>query len=194
MSHIEVDNSREYNGGMTFGKIQSTYHSIKGGSMKKIVFIAVAVLFLSAGLVSAQMEHMMGEAPPQGAEEELCPMGYPPGMMGYGMMGYGMGPGMMGYGMGHGMKGYGMGPGMMGYGMMGCGMGPGMMGYGMMDFDKDEYEKFLDNTRDLRKEMHMKKFDYFEAMRDPEKNKEKIDKIRSEMKDIKKKIIKEMIK
>jgi len=170
--------------------------------MKKIVFITVSILFLSAGIVQAQMEHMMGEAPHQGAEEEeLCPMGYPPGMMGYGMgpgmmgygrgmMGYGMGPGMMGQwgcGMGPGMMGYGMGPGMMGYGMgpgmMGCGMGPGMMGYGMgpgmMGLDKDEFEQFLDKT-DLRKEMYMKKFDYFEAMRSPEKNKEKIDKIRSE--------------
>jgi len=172
--------------------------------MKKIVFITVAILFLSAGIVQAQMEHMMGEAPHQGAEEELCPMGYPPGMMGYGrgMMGYGMGPGMMGCGMGPGMMGYGMGPGMMGYGMgpgmMGCGMGPGMMGYGMgpgmMGLDKDEFEQFLEKTKDLRKEMHMKKFDYFEALRNPEKNKDQIDKIRSEMRDIRKKILKEMIK
>jgi len=152
--------------------------------MKKIVLITLAVLFLSAGMLHAEMTHMMGEGQHHGpGDDDTYRMGYD--MPGYGMMGYGMGPGMMGCGMGSGM---------MGGGMMGYGMGPGMMGCGMMDLDRDEYSAFLEKTKDLRKEMHMKKFDYFEAMRSPEKNKEKIDKLRSEIRELRKKIMKELYK
>jgi hypothetical protein len=124
--------------------------------------------------------------------------GMGPGMMG----GYGMGPGMMGgyggYGMGPGMMGgYGMGPGMMGgYGhgmhhnMMGggCyGMGPGMMGY----YSPEQYEKqfknqqeFLNDTKELRKKMHALKFDYAEALRNPETDKKDLERINAEMESI----------
>jgi hypothetical protein len=104
--------------------------------------------------------------------------------------GYGMGPGMMGgYGMGSGMMGgYGMGPGMMG----GCGMGSGMMsgmGYGMMGPGMmysygPEFKKYLDETKDLRKSLHMKMFDYMEALRDPETTREAITTLRKEMSDL----------
>jgi hypothetical protein len=133
--------------------------------------------------------------------------GMGPGMMGSGMMhGYGMGPGMMGgyggYGMGPGMMGayghgmhhnmmgggcYGMGPGMMG----GYGKGPGMMGY----FSPEQYEKqfkdqqeFLDATRGLRKKMHDLRFDYAEALRNPETDRKDLEKMNEEMESIWKQI------
>jgi hypothetical protein len=109
--------------------------------------------------------------------------GMGPGMMGgYGMHpgmmgGYGMGPGMMGgYGMGPGMMGgYGMGPGMMG----GYGMGPGMM-YGY----QPEMQEFFDDTVELRKKMHMKNFEYFEATRNPKTTREKLMSLQKEMQDL----------
>lgn len=130
-----------------------------------------------------------------------------PGMMGgYGMGsgmmgGYGMGPGMMGgYGMGHGMMGgHGMGSGMMG----GCGMGPGMMGgygYGvgpqMMNPEAEKQYKeyneknnrFLDETKELRKELHLLKFEYQEALRSTPGPSDKLDKMRREMFDLEQKI------
>ncbi len=97
-----------------------------------------------------------------------CGMG--PGMMG----GYGMGPGMMGgYGMGRGMLdnyGYGMGPGMMGRDcecrrhMRGNRFGHGQ-GWGSMDEEK--FQKFLDETREMRKKLNDMRFDYREMLRNP---------------------------
>ncbi len=143
-----------------------------------------------------------------------CPnMGYPGMMGGYG---YGMGPGMMGgYGMGPGvMGGYGMGPGMMrGYGMgprmmddYGYGMGPGMMrGYGNWGrpgcncyghygrgrhgfVSPEQYRKFMDETRDLRKKLHDLRFDYREMARDPKADQEKLAKMEKEMDDLQRQI------
>lgn len=142
--------------------------------------------------------------------------------MGPGMMGGGMGPGMMGggYGMGPqmmGNHGYGMGPGMMGG--YGYGMGPGMMGgYGMgsqmmgnygygarpqamtpeVEKQYKEYNektnRFLDETKGLRKELHSLKFEYHEALRiTPEPN-EKLDKMRREMFDLHQKIYNKSLK
>ncbi len=132
--------------------------------------------------------------------------GMGPGMMGYGGPGMGMmggmgrgmmmGPGMMGMMhnmmMGRGMMGgYGMGPMMGGPGMMGMGpmmMGPGM-GYGMMGYGYSKaYQKFLDETKDLRKQLNEKRFDYFEALRDPKTKPETISKLRRELYELKKKI------
>ncbi len=99
--------------------------------MKKILFISLITLAVTAGGAFAQMgtgQHMMGTSPQPQAQTPAQQGAQPY----YGMMGYGMNPGMM--------TGYGMYPGMMGgYGiqqpMMGYGMGymyPGMMtGYGM---------------------------------------------------------------
>ena len=85
------------------------------------------------------------------------------GIMGGGMMG----PGMMGGGM--------MGPGMMGGGMMGgYGMGSGMRGW---NTGPDRYgydQKFLNETRDLRKALNDKRFEYFEALRNPETKPDRI--------------------
>ncbi|RME68499.1 MAG: hypothetical protein D6778_01800 [Nitrospirae bacterium] len=74
----------------------------------------------------------------------------------------------------------------MGYGgMTGVyGMGPGMMGYG---YSKD-YQKFLDETRDLRKALNEKRFEYFEALRNPDTKPETIEKLAKEIYELKKKI------
>jgi len=76
-------------------------------------------------------------------------------------MGGGMGMcGMMGKGMG--MAGH-AGKGM---GMMGCGMVMGM-GYDSPGYES-RMKKFLDDTVDLRREIHARMFDYHEALRNDE--------------------------
>jgi hypothetical protein len=111
---------------------------------------------------------------------------------GQGMMGggYGMGPGMMGgYGGGMGpgmMRGYGggMGPGMMrGYG---GGMGPGMMGPGYGQ--SEECQKFLDETAGLRKELYNKRYEYFEAYRNPKTSPETVVKLEKEIRELQEKM------
>jgi Spy/CpxP family protein refolding chaperone len=90
---------------------------------------------------------------------------------------YAQGPGMMGGG--YGMGGYGMG----GYGMGGYGMGPGMMGQGY-NWQSPECQKFHDDTVQLRKQLHEKRFDYFEASRNPKTTGEDLTKIEKEIKDL----------
>jgi hypothetical protein len=82
--------------------------------------------------------------------------------------GRGMGPGMMG--------GYGVGPGMMG----GYGMGPGVMGPGYYN-QNEECQKFLDETAGLRKELYNKRFEYWEALRNPKTTQETEAKLRKEI-------------
>ena len=149
--------------------------------------------FMLAALAAALLVFSTG---PAYAEEEMEMPGYGhmPGYgMGYGNMGYGPGYGMgrgQGYGMGYGMMGPGMmGPGMMGmgYGMcqdMGCSMGLGC-GHGPT---WPEYLDFLRKTRDLRKRMHMKIFEYTEAMRDPETARKELDKLRDELNDLRRQL------
>jgi peptidoglycan hydrolase CwlO-like protein len=168
----------------------------KGGrEMKKTFFITVLVLGLLSAYSYAEMEgHMMHQGMmggPGSEEHEGVPGEYMmnPYMMG-GMMGRGMmgGCGMMGGMMGRGMMGGCdmMGGGMMGSGMMGgCGMGPGMWGYG---YQQKAFQKFLDDTKDLRKELHNLKFEYFEAVRNPDSKPEDIDKLEKEMNELQKKI------
>lgn len=104
--------------------------------------------------------------------------------------GYGMGPGMMGGdGMGPGMmRGDGMGRGMRG----GYGMGRGMRGgYGMgPDFESQspECQKFYDETAKIRKELHDKRFEYFEAVRKPKTTMETLANLQKEMKELQDKI------
>jgi hypothetical protein len=126
--------------------------------------------------------------------------GMGPQMMGggYGMMGYNMGPQMMG--------GYGMNPGMMmgGYGMMpnmmggyGYGTGPQMMTPEIEKQYKEYNEKsnrFLDETKSLRKELHALKFEYGEALRSTPEPSEKLDKMRREMFDLHQKIYNKSLK
>jgi Cytochrome C oxidase, cbb3-type, subunit III len=104
--------------------------------------------------------------------------------------GYGMGPGMMGgYGMGPGMMGggYGMGPGMMGGyggGYGGYGMGPGYYN------QSEECQKFLDETSGLRKELHDKRFEYMEALRNPKTTSETDARLRKEIDELQQEIYK----
>ncbi len=103
--------------------------------------------------------------------------------------GYGMMPSPR-FGM---RQGYGaaQGGGMMPFRMM---SGPPMMGYGMMQqrssatpggfMIPQEVQKFLDETRELRREIHNKKFDYFEASRNAEANPEELARIEKELIDL----------
>lgn len=94
-----------------------------------------------------------------------------------------MGPGMM-----HGYGDYDMSPGML-YGRGGYGMGPGMMyGYGPGYGYGPKSQKFLEETKDLRRQLHMKMFDYMEAARDPETKREQLNKMHEEIQDLKKQI------
>jgi hypothetical protein len=98
--------------------------------------------------------------------------------------GYGTGGMMGGYGMGRGMMmggGYGMGGGMMG----GYGMGRGMMGYYTYS---PECQKFYDDTYKMRKELHDKRFEYFEALRNPKATGESVMKLEKEIEDLQQKI------
>lgn len=77
---------------------------------------------------------------------------------------------------------YGPGPG------YGCSVeGPGYgrhMGRWSGDYDK----KFLDETADLRKELHDKRFEYSEATRDPKTEPETITKLENEIRALQDKI------
>jgi hypothetical protein len=81
------------------------------------------------------------------------------------------------WGGGH-MGGYGYGGHMMepGYGTHMYGSGGG--------YD----QKFFDETADLRKELHNKKFEYFEAIRNPETDTETVTKLEQEIREIQEKI------
>ncbi len=123
---------------------------------------------------------------------------------GYGMWGYGMGPvgrggygggyggdyyqgPQGGYGMGPGVRGggYGMGPGMMGQGYGGgYGMGPGgggRQGYGQSYGQSEECQKYFDESAGKRKELNNKRFEYFEAMRNPKTKPEDATKFEKEI-------------
>ena len=132
-----------------------------------------------------------------------------PGMMGG--YGYGMHPGMMGgYPMGHHMMGgYGYGmhhPGMMGgygYGMGhhpmhqmgGCGMHAPYGGYqGPQYKTGEEYGKFMDETRDVRRKLHDLMFDYSEARRSPEPDREKLQDMEKEINELRTEIFNYKIK
>jgi hypothetical protein len=174
--------------------------NIKGGdTMKRILLITFLIVGLTAaysfaqmgqghmggqGMMGTQTQQQPGERPysqtPYGGGNYACTMGQ--GMMGYG--GYGMmGPGMMGH-----MAGM-MGQGHMGgYGMMGRGH---MGGYGTREYNPEAYQKyqeqhqkFLDDTADLRKKLHNKKFDYFEAVRNPDTKRGTVMKIEKEILDL----------
>jgi hypothetical protein len=105
----------------------------------------------------------------------------PGGGSGYG--GHMMGPGYGGHMMGSGYGGHMMGPGYGGH-MMGSGHMKGPM-MGWADADDETVKKFLDETADLRKQMHDKKFEYLEARRNPDANAESLKKIEKEMYDLK---------
>jgi len=146
---------------------------------KSVILLAFASILIIAASVYAQGPGMMW-----GGQQgwNYCP--YCGQYLGPGMGGYGMGPGMMGI-MGRGMMGggYGMGPGMMG----GYGMGPGMMGPGMMGpgyGQSEACQKFFDETAGLRKDLHNKRYDYFEAIRNPKTTPETVAKLEKEIQEL----------
>jgi hypothetical protein len=81
------------------------------------------------------------------------------------------------------------GPGSWGGHMMGTGhmtapghmAGPGMYGYGMG-------EKFLDDTVEIRRNLHHKKFEYAEAIRNPDTSSEDMKKLEEEIYGLQKKL------
>ena len=84
--------------------------------------------------------------------------------------------------MGGGGPGYGMGPGMMG----GYGYGRGPRGY--RPEPSEACRKFLDETAGMRKDLHSKRYDYYEALRKPGTTPETLAKIEKEMRDLEEKI------
>jgi len=101
---------------------------------------------------------------------------------------------------GHGMMGeYGMGPGM----MHGYGYGPCMFG-GCFDHDpvpgqpggvaSEKYQKFLDETKDLRKKLHDLRFEYGEMARNPTTTIEDRNKMEKEILDLQQKIREKAVK
>jgi hypothetical protein len=99
---------------------------------------------------------------------------------------------------GPGWYGGHMGPGYgnhMGYGYGGQMMGPGYgnhMGYGygghMMGQAGGYDQKFLDETTDVRKELHNKKFEYMEAVRDPKTDEKTVTNLEKEITDLQEKL------
>jgi hypothetical protein len=138
--------------------------------MRQIFFAIAIILVFSVSYGFAMMHeggHMMG----QGTAGEIQQgQAVTPG---YGMMGYG---------------GHMMGPG----GHMGCGehMMGGKLGYG----SEEEQQKFLDDTTDLRRAMHNKKFEYSEALRNPDTKRATLLKLKKEMLEIKIKMYEKAIK
>ncbi|MGW8322627.1 MAG: hypothetical protein ACWGSD_13835 [Thermodesulfobacteriota bacterium] len=121
--------------------------------MKKILVVSAVLLLLGAGTMASAVGPGWGRGP--GA----C------GGPGYGM-GYGPGD----------CQGSGAcnGPG---YGRRGMGPGYGMMGPGRFDGD----EEFLNETADLRKQLHDKRFEYFEKARDPKTDEETLAKLEKDI-------------
>jgi hypothetical protein len=128
--------------------------------MRQIVFIILIVLLIS----SVGTAHMIKEDRHEGGQD------YPDNRMaGYEFLGWGTyGPG----------AGYGVGPGMMGFGM-----GSGMWGY-----DANSYDKFLNNSVDLRRELNNRQFDYNEALRNRDVKSDDLIKLEKEMMELQMKI------
>jgi hypothetical protein len=87
-----------------------------------------------------------------------------------------------------GIMAYAQGPGWGGGNMMGQGYGGHMTGP-MMDWRGSGYDqKFLDETSDVRKDLHNKKFEYFEATRNPDTKPETIAKLEKETRELQEKL------
>lgn len=158
--------------------------------MKTTAITSVLALALMNGTAMAQTE--TGTTAPQQQMGGKMMKEKGQGMMGGGMMGQGM----MGQGM---MQGQGMmsGKDMMMQGGMGCmkmmgqGMGMGMMGGGMMkNMSVENQQKFMDATKEMRKEMHMQHFEYMESMRNPKTSLEDLSAMEQKMLDTRKEMMK----
>jgi len=70
-------------------------------------------------------------------------------------------------------------------------MGGGMMGQGMMGpgyYQSEQCLKFLDDTAKLRKELYNKRYEYFEAFRNPKTTPETTAKLEKEVRELQEKI------
>ena len=129
---------------------------------KSVIFLIIALILTTIAIAYADC--------PRNDKQDwnFCPYcGQYLGQRGdYGMMGMMGGQGMMG-------GGYGMGPGMMG-------------GYG----HSEECQKFLDETSKERKELYNRRYEYFEAYRNPKTTPETIEKLEKEIRDLQDQIYK----
>lgn len=146
--------------------------------MKKLVFGVIIVSLFTIGTAAyAQGPGMIGPGYGMGPGMtcsgqqgwSYCPYcGQYLGQGGYGMMGSGMMSG-----------GYGMGPSMM--------RGPGMMGPGYYG-QSEACQKFMNDTAEQRKELINKRFDYFEAIRNPNTTPEAAANLEKELRETQEKI------
>ncbi len=163
--------------------------------MREAIGVFLVVLFMLAGTASAYVEgnHIMGiilessEAQIKDSQEG-CGMGTETERNFI----YGIGSReMMISGKNCGMIGHGAGAGMMGmmHNMMGTPTGCAMMGAVVPSilFSK-EYQKFLDETVELRRQLHQKQFEYFEALRKPDTTPEAVAKIYKEIYELQRRI------
>ncbi|UCH82305.1 MAG: hypothetical protein JSW20_06630 [Nitrospiraceae bacterium] len=97
-----------------------------------------------------------------------------------GAIAYAHGPGYDGWGGGH-MKGY-----VYGGHMMGPGYGRHMMAREGAGYEDNQ--KFLDETRDLRKDLHSKRFEYMELSRNSDTSEEALSKLDKEIIELEDKI------
>ena len=147
--------------------------------MKKSLLLAVLAVTLAFSSGAGAQMTGSGTGMKQDDEQQRQSAQSPqnmPEMLYSEMMAYAMGPDMMdGEGMGPGMmRGYGMGTDRMGgaYGYRhrmprrgncyGFGYGPGRN-----PADQAKFQKFLDETREMRKKLLLLRFDYREKLRNP---------------------------
>ena len=133
--------------------------------MKKVILVVTMVILGSLFLLSADAKAQSGPGWGGYDDDFYCPYC---GRYGDTGGGYHMGPGYGG--------GYGMGPGMM----------RGRRGYGQPP--SEACQKFLNETAGLRKELYMKRYDYYEAMNDPKTKPETLSKMEKEVLDLRQKI------
>ncbi|MCX5834879.1 MAG: hypothetical protein NTV99_10305 [Deltaproteobacteria bacterium] len=133
--------------------------------MKKVILILAMVVLGSLFFFNADAKAQTSPGWGGGDDDFYCPYcDRPGGTRG----GYGMGPGYGG--------GYGMGPGMM----------QGSRGYRQPP--SEACQKFLNETAGLRKELHMKRYEYNEAVNDPKAKPEALSKLEKEMLELRQKI------
>ena len=138
--------------------------------IKTTAIASVLTLALMSGTAMAQAEHHTDSAPQQEMGGKKM-QGKDQGMMG--------GKGMMMQGRMGCMK------------MMGEGMGMGMMGGGMMQhMSAENQQKFMDATKEMRKEMHMKRFEHMEAMRNPKTTMQELSAMEQKMLDSRQEMMK----
>jgi len=168
----------------------------KNNTTQNVLLAAILTFGLIAGTAFAQTGDTAATADTQSKNAQ--------GMMQNKHHGQGMGcKGMMHdkmqkhgkMGMHHGRKMAGNHKGCMGMGMMGM---EGMHDYhqdcmAMMDKMTDaDHQKFMDQTRDLRKEMMSKRFDYQEMMRNPASTDQQKEQLEKEMETIHNKMMEKM--